>query len=216
MCRLKQLGQWVGLLGLVGWLENPAVAEETTRVAATNQPTWRTVIRSENLVDATNARPIERALFNAGTNRFAFVIPADFKLDASNPGKFVLTSADYSCFITLQLVGAGTSASAGLMINSFRNQAQDEFPLGTISSEFELRAANHGGPAYELRWVNSNGTDQLAYVGFIPSQAGLLKFTLLSEAQKAHVNQNHFRSLLRSFQNNESGKLEIQTVSGAS
>ena len=212
-----KLFSWsAGALCAAGQLGNPAQADETGPATTPAPATLRTVIRSEEIPDTTNAKPLRRAFFSAGTNRFAFVVPEDFQLDAAIPGKIILTSPDYFCFITIQLVSAATSEDGGMVIRSYRNQALNEFPLGTISNEFELRAANHSGPAYELRWNNPSGASQLACASYIPCQAGVLKFTLLSNAEHYSKNLTHFRCLLRSFQNNESGKLEIIAVSGAS
>lgn len=193
-----------------------AGADEATSAVATNQPALRTLIRSEEVLDSTDAKPIQRAYFSSGTNRFAFAIPGDFQLDASNPAKLILTSPDYTGFIAVQLVNPTTGEAGELVMNSFRNQAQDEFPEGSITMEFDLRAAKNTGPAYELRWKNSNGAQQLAWVGFVPSVAGILKFSLISNLEKSPENQMNFRCLLRSFQSNEGGKLEILPVSGAS
>jgi len=204
-------------LALVGRLESNVRADETSAGSSTNlPPAMRTVIRSEEVLDATNAKPIQRAFFSSGTNQFAFAVPGDFKLDATTPGKIILTSPDYSGFIAVQLVGPVDGGGAGLTVDSFRNLAMEEFPEGTIVGESELRVANHGGPAYDLRWKSYQGAQQLAFVGFVPSTAGVLKFSLLSNAAQFPVNQMNFRCLLRSFQSNESGKLEILPVSGAS
>ncbi len=191
-------------------------AEEFRPGGHTNQPDLRILIRSEELIDATNAKPLQRAFFSAGTNRFAFIVPEGFKLDASFPNKIILTSPDYTCFISVQLIDPTVNEAACLVAMASRNQAMEEFPGSTISNEFELRAANHGGPAYELNWKSSNGSTQRACVGFVPSRAGVLKFNLLSNLEKYPQSQMHFRCLLRSFQSNEGGSLEILPVSGAS
>ena len=204
---------------LVSWslLEFTTLADETSPAEPARSPaTLRTLLKSEEVPDATNAKPIQRAYFSAGTNRFAFVVPADFKLDASNPGKLVMTSPDYDCFISVQLVNPATHEAGALVMESFRNQALDDFPGAVITGELGLHAANQSGPAYELRCKNFNGARQLACVGFVPSGAGVLKFSLLSNAEKYPEHQTNFRCLLRSFQSNESGKLEIAPVSGAS
>ena len=211
----KFFGRPAGALCAACLMGHPAGAEEASSGGATNPPVLRTLIRSEEVLDATNAKPLQRAFFSAGTNRFAFVVPEDFKLDASFSGKIILTSPDYNCFITVQLVGPATGA-AGLVVDSFRNQALEEFPLGAISNEFELRAAQHSGPAYELHWNNASGSPQVACVGFVPSAGGVLKFSLLSNSEKYPESQMNFRCLLRSFQSNEGGQLEILPVSGAS
>jgi hypothetical protein len=193
------------------------LADETSPEASTNAPAaLRTLIRNEEVLNATNAKPIRRAYFSSGTNRFAFVVPGDFKLDASNPGKIILTSPDYSGFIAVQLVNSASSEAGGMLVQSFRNLAADEFPSGNIVGEFGMRAANQSGPGYEFAWKNSEGSQQQACVGFVPSAAGFLKFSLLSSSEKYSENQMSFRCLLRSFQSNEDGKLEILPVSGAS
>ena len=210
----RLLSAALGGLSLLGFT---ALADEARPQMSTNPPvTLRTLIKSEEVIDGTNAKPIQRAFFSAGTNRFAFAIPGDFKLDASIPGKLILTSPDYSGFIAVQLVNPAAGEAGSLVVDSFRNLALDEFPDGTIVREFGLRAAKQSGPAYELRWRNSSGAQQLACVGFVPSNAGVLKFSLLSNSEKYPENQMNFRCLLRSFQSNEGGQLEILAVSGAS
>lgn len=173
------------------------------------------MIKSERVPDATNAKPLQRAFFSSGTNRFAFVIPCDFTLDASVPGKIILTSPDYTCFIAVQLINFSGDGN-GLVLESVRNLALEEFPEGAITREFDLHAANQSGPAFEFQWKNSSGAHQAACVGFVPSAAGMLKFSLLSNSEKYPESQMNFRCLLRSFQSNKEGKLEIPPVSGAS
>jgi hypothetical protein len=205
------------LIGLACLMVHTARADEVGIASPTNQnATLRTTIKSEEVPNSTNAKPIQRAYFSIGTNRFAFVIPGDFKLDASLPGKIVLISPDYTGFIAVQVISPSVNEAGGVVIESFRNLASDDFPSGNIVGEFSLRVANHSGPAFELALRNSEGAQQLARVGFVPSPVGFLKFSLLSSSEKYSENQMNFRCFLRSFQSNEGGKLEIPPVSGAS
>ena len=196
-------------------MECRAGAGEATSEASTNRPGLRAVIRSEEIPDTTNGKPLQRAFFSSGTNRFTFILPEDFKLDASEPDKLMLTSPDYTCFMTVQLTHPGTDDAAVLTADFCRDLVLKEFPLAAVNNEFAIRAGNQGGPAYELQWKNSGGAQQRACVGFVPSLAGVLKFSMLSNLEPYPVNQAKFHCLLRSFQNNENGKLEVAPVSGA-
>lgn len=209
--------QSLAILCLGAWFRAGNVrAEQPDTDTQTNVPALHASFKSEELVGGTNAKPVQRAYLTSGTNKFAFLVPGDFRMDASLPNKVVLISPDYSCFITVRFIAAGPSDTEAIQLESSRNQALSEFPGATITSEFSITAANHSGPAYELQWKNTSGAGESACAAFIPFAAGVLEFSLLTHSDKYPDGNYFFRSLLFSLQCNESGQLEILRLSGNS
>lgn len=212
----KHLQSFV-ILCLAGWFRAGNVcAEQPDTDNPTNMPALHASFKSEELVGGTNAKPVQRAYLTSGTNKFAFLLPADFRADASIPDKVVLNSPDYGCFISVRFIIAGPPETKAIPLESWRNQALNEFPNATISREFSITAANHSGPAFELQWTNPSGTVESACTVFIPFAAGVLQFSLLTHSDKYADGNYSFRSLLLSLQCNESGQLEILPLSGNS
>ena len=209
--------QSLAILFLGAWFPAGNVcAEQPEMDTQTNVSVLHASFKSEELVGGTNAKPVQRAYLTSGTNKFAFLVPADFRADASLPNKVVLNSPDYGCFISVRFIAAGPSETGAVRLESWRNQVLSEFPSAPISSEFSINAANHSGPAYELRWTNPGGTDESACAVFIPFVAGVLEFTLLTHSDKYPDGKYFFHALLLSLQCNESGKFEILPLSGNS
>jgi len=182
----------------------------------TNAPAFHASLKSEPVVGGTNVKPVQRAFLTSGTNKFAFLVPEDFRADASLPNKLVLSSPDYGCFISVRFSAAKPPETEVLQLESWRNQALTEFPSATISSEFSIHAAGHSGPAYELQWTNPSGTGESACAVFIPFAAGVLEFSLLTHSDKYADGRFFFQALLLSLQCNESGQFEILPIFGNS
>jgi hypothetical protein len=191
-------------------------ADQPETDTSTNVPAFRASLKSEEVVGGTKAKPVQRAYLTSGTNKFAFLVPADFRVDASFPNKVVLNSPDYGCFISVRFIAAGPPETGAVPIESWRNQALSEFPNATLSNQFSINAANHSGPAYELQWTNPGGTDESACAAFVPFAAGVLEFSLLTHSNKYPDGKYFFHSLLLSLQCNESGKFEILPLPGNS
>src|ERR1043165_2165611 len=51
--------------------------------------------------------PTTRAYITAGTNKFAFLVPGEFKLASAEPQKVTLMKRDGSCLISVRVVGPG-------------------------------------------------------------------------------------------------------------
>jgi len=182
----------------------------------TNLPAFKVLLKSEEVVGGTKAKPVQRVFLNSGTNKFMFLAPLDFRVDASEPDKIVMSSPEYGCFISVQFVEPVKSESGAVPPEAWRNLALGDFPGAVITSEFAMNAANHSGPAFELQWANSTGLSQSGCAAFIPLAAGVLEFKLLAHADKYPDGRYFFNSLLLGFRSNESGKLEILPIPGNS
>ena len=96
-------------------------------------------------------RQIQRVFLTAGTNQFAFIVPTDFRTDASNPQRITLTdktdifSSRSACCRQRRWI----SQSA-----YFRGLALNRFPGAKISEESSEFAGSHSGrPSTCNGWV---------------------------------------------------------------
>lgn len=174
-------------------------------------PTLQGSLRSGEVVGVEQVR---RAYLAFGTNRFAFVMPSGFRMDASNPEKIVLTDSNYSCFLTVRVAGRPTGQEVEL--ETGRELVLNQHPGATILEQFLQSAANRSGPAFDLQWEASNGSMQSARVAFIPSAAGILEFSVLSKPDKFAESKHMLNFLMLTFRSNEGGKLEMPVFSDKS
>ncbi len=165
-----------------------------------------------SIVDATPARqPVYRAYVTAGTNKFAFLLPGGFRMDAKSLAQNTITlvNTDYTCWITFRIAGPVPIGAKELDPKPCREILLSQHPGATILEEFSLGAASQSGPAFDLHWETSGGVAQAARAVFIPSAAGILEFSLLASRGNLSKFRGSFNSLLVSFRASVDGKLEI-------
>ncbi len=181
----------------------PAVPDSP--IEKTNKTAYNATLRGGETV---GTHQIQRAFLSVGTNEIAFMIPGEFRLDASNPEKIVLTDNVNGGFITVRITSR-PEVEVGSEASFYKAQALSRFPGAKIIEESMDMVANHSGPAFNLFWLNSEGVAQSARIAFIPTAAGILELSVM--AQSAHFKdaRNSFEILQGSIQNNESGKLVI-------
>jgi hypothetical protein len=172
---------------------------------ATNRPVFSASLRAGETV---GDRQIQRAFLTIGTNELAFVIPAGFRMDASNPEKIVLTDNGGTYFLTVR-VSTQPYPDAASAPDFFKARALNRFPAAKISSESSEFAANHSGPAFNLDWLSPNGVAQSARIAFVFSPAGILEFSVLSRTSDFKDAQTYLSLLMVSVRSNETGKLVI-------
>jgi hypothetical protein len=160
-----------------------------------------------------NTPAFTRVYVSAGTNRFAFMVPTGFRLDASNPERIVLLAEDYSCFITFRIRSAMPADTQELNSEEYRGLILSEHPGAKMLDEFSRAAANHTGPAFDIQWKNNFGIEQTARLAFVPSPAGVLEFGLFSSPEKFSAGQPAFNHFLLGFYTNEGGKLNLPPLS---
>jgi hypothetical protein len=154
---------------------------------------------------------VRRVFVTSGTNEFVFVVPQGLRMD-SNPDKVTLVPTDSSYFLTFRILSAvpiGIGKSNTSNPDFCRRYVLDRFPAAQILEEFSKTAASRNGPAFELRSKAEGGMERALCVALVPSEAGVLEFTLNADLSKLADAKAAFHSLLRTFRSNESGKLEI-------
>jgi hypothetical protein len=156
---------------------------------------------------------VQRAYIACGTNRFAFVVPPEYRLDGSNPEKIVLSNADYSSFISFRIVAPLNFPAQALEPEKCRQRMLECYPGAKVLEEFSQSAANHSGPAFDVRWTNSSNAVQFARVAFIPSPAGVLEFSLVATDGNFKQGEYFLNSVMLTFRSNEGGKLDIAPLS---
>ena len=85
---------------------------------------------------------------------------------------------------------------------------------GKILEEFSLAAASRRGPAFDLRWNAPGPVPRRERVLFIPSDAGVLEFSLVSSLEKFEAGRQAFNSLSMTFRTaGADGRLEMPVLS---
>lgn len=167
-------------------------------------PVMDVSIKSEELVKAD---PVRRAYVTVGTNQFAFVVPDQFRMDASNPEVIQIMDAEASCFITFRVVPQSKSATKDSA--AFRAAVLNRFPGARIEEEFPKKVNGRSGTAFDFDWTNANGALQSGRFIFVPTEAGTLEFSLLTRADVRSKGSYFFNSVLLSFCSNLDGPLTI-------
>jgi len=192
-------------------LAGPAGAADPGWSCASNTPPLRVEVRHEGGPGISAAN---RAYVTAGTNTFAFQMPAGFRLETADPQKVSLVSADFNCLLTWRILGPVPPESPDLDPASCRALLLERHPGGKIVEEFPLPALGRRGPAFELRWNASGGAPRYERVVFIPALAGVLEFSLVSSPEKFKAAQPEFDLLLLSFRASDAkGKLVVPMLS---
>ena len=189
----------------------PAGAAEPAWNCASNPPPLRVEVRYEG---GPGLIPTYRAYVTAGTNKFAFQMPAGFRLETGDPQKVTLVSADYDCLLTWRILGPVLSETPELAAASCRELLLERRPGAKILDEFNLPALGQRGPAFDLRWNAKGGGPRCERVVFIPALAGVLEFSLVSSPEKFKAAQPEFGLLLLTIRASDaSGKLVVPMLS---
>jgi hypothetical protein len=194
----------LGALFLAGRVAASDTLAASTGVA-TNRPAFGASLRSGETV---GDHQVQRIFLDVGTNQFAFIVPAGFRMDASDPQKIVLYNEDEGCYIIVRV--SHPAFSDGVPQDDyFRATALSRFPGARISEEFPDAAAGHTGTAFILRWNNAAGMPQSGRSSFILCADGVLDLTAIAPADHFRDAQNYLTILMTSIRSNETGKLVI-------
>jgi hypothetical protein len=162
--------------------------------------------------------PVFRACVTAGTNKFAFLVPGGFRLDAnhSTPEVISLVSKNYNGWLTLRIAGPMPEGGKELESGPCRELLLSRHPGAKILNEFSLTAAGRSGLAFDLQWEMTGGMMQSMRVAFIPSEVGVLEFSLAASQRAFSKYQGSFNTMLISFRASVNGKLEAPPLSDKS
>jgi len=121
-----------------------------------------------------------------------------------------LVSGDLSCLLSFSVSDA---SSYEMTSQTCRNLVLQRHPDAKIAAEFNLAAANHSGPAFDLQWT-AGGLERYQRVAFIPCQGTTLEFSLTSSPEKVGTGQASLNFMMMTARASDaSGKLEIVPLS---
>lgn len=194
-----------------GLIATPVLAGNSTTPGVTNAPPFVTRVINE---DVKGMPPVARAYLAAGTNRFAFLIPQGFRLDASSRDKLLVAALNKSCFISIRRVhGLNSSADSSPAPSDCRTFLKQEYPSLKFRDEFSRAAAGRTGPAFDFEWNISGGAVQSARAVFIPTDIGILEFKLVTNPGNFRAATYKLNNVLLSFTASKDGKLEVVSLS---
>lgn len=178
---------------------------------ATNRPLYVTQVKH---VEGQNLIPADYAYVTFGTNKFGFVMPAGFRLETEDWQKVTLVSADLSCLLTLRVLEPLPPDVTELDPAPYRSLVLDRRRSGKILEEFSLAAASRRGPAFDLSWNAPGPVTRRERVLFIPSDAGVLEFGLVSSLEKFEAGRQAFNFVSATFRTTgANGRLELPVLS---
>jgi hypothetical protein len=178
---------------------------------ATNQPRYATQIKH---VEGPDLIPADYAYVNFGASKFGFVMPAGYRLETQDAQKVTLVSADFSCLLTFQVLEPLSPGVTELDPSAYRGVLLNRRRGGKILEEFSLAAASRRGPAFDLSWEAPGPVPRRERVLLIPSDAGVLEFSLVSSLEKFETGRRGFEALFRTFRTTGAdGRLAMPVMS---
>src|SRR6267142_3963385 len=189
-----------------------AEAESTATKNAniTNQPPISVALKFEG---GPGQIPTTRAYITAGTNKFAFLVPDEFKLASSDPQRVILMKGDGSCLISVRVIGPKPGSDRPFDAAAAKVLVNEEHPDALITSELGMFVEVVGGPAFEIRW-GAGALTRASRVGFIPLRAGLLEFSVDSSPRNLGPSLGDFNYVILTFRaSDENGQLAATPLS---
>src|SRR5882672_2132513 len=144
VCALLIGGMAFGAEALRAEADSTATKNSNT----TNQPPISVALKFEG---GPGQIPTTRAYITAGTNKFAFLVPDEFKLVSSDPQRVTLMKRDGSCLISVRVIGLKPAGDKLFDAAAARVLVNEEHPDAVITSELGMFAEGVSGPAFEIQ-----------------------------------------------------------------
>lgn len=203
------------LLACKSWaVESAGVADWSTGAAknsnTTNLPPIAVAVKFES---GPGQIPTSRAYITAGTNKFAFLVPGEFKLTGSDAQKLILMKGDGSCLISVRVIGLTATSEKPFDSAAAQELIHVEHPDATITTEFGMSAANRSGPAFEILW-GAGALARASRVGFIPIRTSVIEFSVDASPNNLGPSLGDLNYVVLTFRaSDENGKLEATPLS---
>jgi hypothetical protein len=189
----------------------PASPADPPPNLATNRPLYLTQVKR---VGGPGLMPADFGFVTFGTNKFGFVLPAGFRLETGDAQKVTLVSADLSCLLTFRVLESLPPGTTELDPAPYRDLLLSRHPGGKILEEFSQAAVNQRGPVFDLRWNAAGTVPRRERVLFIPSDTGVLEFSLASSLEKFEAGRQAFNAWLITFRAADAdGRLNMPVLS---
>ncbi len=161
--------------------------------------------------------PIYRAYMNVRDNKFAFLVPEDFRL-AGDPahGRLQLENTAAGSLITFTFLHSPGSDFAETGREVYKEILAGRYANGRFLGEFTRPAGGNTGLGFEVQWASAAGLVQRTRAVYLPTIAGLLEVTITTSVKDAKTGESNLDELLRSFAASTNGKLIVHHVAPVS
>lgn len=193
------------ILFMAGIVADSAVAQSYSANYSA-LPVNVSLVRQESLRRVT----APRVLVAAGTNKFYFPLLDGYRMRSDTAqGKVLLVKTNEAWILTLRVL---KPLGQGVIVDStpYQQFLSSQYPGAIIREEISATAANHLGSAFDLQWKVYAGTTATARVAFIPSDAEILEFSVLTTSDHFPPALTDFNKLLMSFRVATDGKIIIR------
>ncbi len=152
-----------------------------------------------------------RVYGTSGTNRFAFLLPAGYRLEVVRQDRVLLISPDQVGYIAIRIVDAVVRKT--IPPDAMREKARFQFGQPEIVEEFRLHAADCAGPAIELKWLGPENFPMRGRMALVPTAIGVLEFTAATPPGSIVEAHNALNTVLTTFRAAAGGELKISPLS---
>jgi hypothetical protein len=190
-------------LGLIGSLAG-------TLQAGTLVPSKEPISASVQRESVDTIEPFYRAYVTAGTEKFAFLMPANFRL-AGDPahGKLQIENQEAGSFISLTFLRSSDDEPAETGKAAYKELLARRYTKARFLDEFSQAAGGHNGQGFDVQWTAPSGLIQRTKALFVPTGAGLMEMTVTTGITNAQVGQDSFDAIFRSFAASVNGQLTV-------
>jgi hypothetical protein len=150
-----------------------------------------------------------RCRITCGTNQFLFVLPPFARCTDSNSEKIVVSAADGRYYATIRILSSARENTVADKSRARKEQALGRYPDARDLQEFSWSVAGRPGEGVELRQQTPAVGDRFVRLLWVPCAAGILEFTLNTDARSAGVGKAAFETILLTLQSNEQGRIQV-------
>jgi len=159
------------------------------------------------------AVPIYRAYITAGNDKFAFIVPDQFRMGGDPAhGRLQLENAAAGSTITFTLLRSSDDDVAETGREAYRDVLTRRYPGAKFLGEFSQPAVGHNGLGFNVQWKSESGLVQQTRAFYVPTVAGLLELTVTTSTNNSKRGEANLSELLSSFQTSMNGELKVHHV----
>ena len=206
---VNRLPALLTLIALLLPVTRPAVAESDAYFAA-DPNSFTLSVKNEVLSDMA---VFHRAFLSVGTNKFAFVVPKDFRIESVTGRRITLANKSNDCFILVRFLGPQATAHHKPSPQTCRHLLLSDHPGSSIEREFTRLVAGLESWGFEMNWNGRGRAEYKVCALVVPSVSGLWVYELISRPKEYQREFYNFNFLLLTAAASRDGKLEFAPLS---
>lgn len=194
------------------WLGTPSGAAAEGEPAAASPaplPSIDNVIQRGEFFGSDQVR---RVFINCGTNQLMVTVPFALRLDASTPGKLVLSPADLSYSLCVRLIPRAGDSTGLAKDDLSTSWVASEFPGAEDISESGGDYGGRSGKEFSFFWPMPKISARRVRVCYVAVPAGCLEFSIVADPAQYEAGNSELYSLMLSLRTNDSGAIAIVPV----